>query len=174
MLMRKLAVVITTGLMLGGGFISAPSAFARHGHDKHFSLIGRFTDFDRDDRGRDGPSEGDKYSFKFDLFDYDHDWDDAGRGDGDCVLTEVDRHGGRHGDFTAKCKVVLKLDDGDLKLEDKVDRGDFRDGEVTLRVVDGTDDYRDPDGDVTFKFDGGQHDGRGHDDHKFRVDVDLD
>jgi hypothetical protein len=178
--MRRLAVLVTTGLMLGGSSIAAPPASAHHDHHKDFSLTGRFTDFDKEDHGQDGPRKGDRYTFGFDLLDDGH---DAGNGDGDCVLTEVgdkhdDNHDGRGRDFTARCNVVLKLDDGDLELEGKVTRDDFRDGEVTLPIVDGTDEFDGADGDVTFKPADDHHDRkshhRGHDDHEFKVDVNLD
>ena len=175
--MRKLTVLVTTGLLLGGSSIAAPAASAHHDHHKDFSLTGEFTDFEKQDHGEDGPSEGDRYLFDFDLFDEGH---DAGNGDGDCVLTDVgSREDGRHRDFTAKCRVVLKLDDGDLKLAGKVTRGDFRDGEITLPIVDGTDQFDQADGEVTFKpadhHDRMSHDhGDHHHDQNFQVDVNLD
>jgi hypothetical protein len=172
--MRKLSALVTAGLMLGASPLAAPAASAHHDHGKDFSLTGEFTDFKKKDNGKEGPSKGDRYLFEFNLFDDGH---DAGKGDGDCLLTEVgERDNGRHRDFTSKCKVVLKLDDGDLKLEGKVTRDDFRDGEIRLPIVDGTDQFDRADGEVIFKpadhHDRQSHD-RGHHDHEFQVDVNL-
>ena len=178
--MRKLAVLVTTGLLVVGNSIASPAAWA-HSKGGDFTLTGEFTDFDAKDRGKDGFSEDDEFSFAFDLFDHD---DEAGDGDGECKLTEAKK---RDRDFKADCKVVMNLDDGDIEAEDEVTSDDFRDGKVTLSITGGSGDYDDAEGDVTFWLND-HHDGRsgryhshnkGHDrgddnGRDFKVEVDLD
>lgn len=138
--MRKLAIVVASALL--GGLVGAPSALA--GDDEDFTLSGRFTEFDREDNGKHGWSEGDEVDFAFDLFDGRH---DAGDGDGTCVITEFDRH---DHDFAADCEVTFDLEDGELEMEGEVTDDDFRDGKVVLDVVGGSGDYDDADGTATF------------------------
>ena len=145
--MRKLAIVVASALL--GGLVGAPSALA--GEDDDFTLSGRFTEFDREDNGDRGWSEGDEVDFAFDLFDGRH---DAGDGDGTCVITELDR---RKRDFAADCEVTFDLEDGDkLDMEGEVTDEDFRKGKVVLDVVGGSGDYDDASGKATFTG------GRGH------------
>ena len=177
--MRKLAVLVTTGLLLAGTSIASPPAWASsHGDD--FTLTGEFTDFDAKDEGKDGFSEDDEFSFAFDLFDKDD--DEAGDGDGDCTLTKVEK---REHDFEADCKVVMNLDDGDIEAEDEVTSEDFRDGKITLSITGGSGDYDDAEGDVTFWLSDhgksrhhshhkGDHDHGDKHDRDFKVEVDLD
>ncbi len=148
--MRKLAIVVTSALQ--GGLVGAPSALA--GEDDDFTLSGRSTEFDREDNGDRGWSEGDKVDFAFDLFDG---RDDAGDGDGECVITELDR-GERS--FAADCDVTFDLEDGDtLDMEGEVTDEDFREGEVVLDVVGGSGGYDNASGKATFTGAGGH--GRG-------------
>ena len=149
--MRKLAIVVTSALL--GGLVGAPSALA--GEDDDFTLSGRFTEFDREDNGDRGWSEGDEVDFAFDLFDG---RDDAGDGDGTCVITEFDR-GER--DFAADCDVTFDLEDGDtLNMEGEVTDEDFHEGEVVLDVVGGSGAYDGASGQATFS--GGGHRRGGH------------
>ena len=149
--MRKLAIVVTSALL--GGLVGAPSALA--GEDDDFTLSGRFTEFDREDNGDRGWSEGDEVDFAFDLFDG---RDDAGDGDGTCVITKFDR-GER--DFAADCDVTFDLEDGDtLNMEGEVTDEDFREGEVVLDVVGGSGAYDGASGTSTFT--GGGHRRGGH------------
>lgn len=183
--MRRLTAVVASGLLLGGFVVASPAAWAGDSNDD-FDLIGEFTDFDGDDTGRNGPSEGDEFSIEMDLFETD--WDDAGDGDGTCELTEVNR---RDREFTADCEGVFHLDDGDLEMEGEVTEDDFRDKEIVLDITGGTDDYEDADGTVTFTprddhhGKGGHHHAQnagGHDggrrhkggNHKVDIEVDFD
>lgn len=151
--MRKLAIVVTSALL--GGLVGAPSALA--GEDDDFTLSGRFTEFDREDNGDRGWSEGDEVDFAFDLFDG---RDDAGDGDGTCVITELDR--GKR-DFAADCDVTFDLEDGDtLDMEGEVTDEDFREGEVVLDVVGGSGDYDDASGKATFTGSGHRRGGHAH------------
>ena len=143
--MRRLTALVASGILLGGVVVASPAAWADHGL-KDFELTGEFTDFEGDDNGRRGPSEGDRFDFEMDLFD--DDGDDAGDGDGTCRLTEVDR---RHRDFTADCSATFRLDDGDLEMEGEVTDEDFRKRKVVLDITGGSDKYDDADGTVTFR-----------------------
>ena len=185
--MRKLAALVASGLLLGGVIVASPAAWA-HGLDD-FELTGEFTDFEGDDNGRDGPSEGDTFDFKMDLFD--EDGDEAGDGDGTCELTDVNR---KDHEFTAECSATFNLDDGDLDMEGEVTDEDFRNREVVLDITGGSGDYGDADGTVTFTpahdrggrhghhhansagaRHGGGHGGHGgHKDGKHKVDIDVD
>src|SRR5918996_1058970 len=116
---RKVTALVASGLLLGGVIVASPAAWANGLDD--FELTGEFTDFDGDDNGRDGPSEGDTFDFKMDLFD--EDGDEAGDGDGTCELTDVNRE---DREFTADCSATFNLDDGDLEMEGEVTDEDFR------------------------------------------------
>jgi hypothetical protein len=156
--MRKLAVVVASALL--GGLVGAPSAMA--GDDEDFTLTGRFTEFDREDNGDRGWSEGDEVDFAFDLFDG---RDDAGDGDGTCVITKLDRD---DREFAADCDVTFDLEDGDtLDMEGEVTDDDFREGEVVLDVVGGSGDYDDASGKATFS--GDRHGRRGGHSHGHRM-----
>jgi hypothetical protein len=174
--------------------MTSPAAWA-HSHSNgldDFKLTGEFTDFDFDDTGKEGPSEGDTVTFAMDLFD--EDGDEAGDGDGTCELTEVDRS--EH-EFSADCESVFHLDDGDLEMDGEVTDEDFKNEEVTQDITGGSDDYDDASGTVTFTpadddGEGGHHHahssgysarnaghghgghGHGHGNHKVDIDVDFD
>jgi hypothetical protein len=194
---RRLTAVVASGLLLSGVVMASPAAWA-HQHESNglddFKLTGEFTDFDFDDTGEDGPSEGDTVTFAMDLVD--EDGDEAGDGDGTCELTEVDRDA--H-EFTADCEGVFHLDDGDLEMEGEVTDEDFKNEEVTQDITGGTDAYEDAGGTVTFtpaEEDGESHShgnhhaqsangrhggghgsdghGDGHGHHKVDIDVDFD
>lgn len=151
--MRKPTGIVASALLLGGVVVASPAAWA--GSDDDFTLTGEFTDFDR--KGHGHPSEGDEFSFAFDLFETDG--DDAGDGDGTCELTELDR---RHREFAADCEVVFELDHGDLEMEGEVTDEDFEEGKVVLDVVGGTGDYEDAEGKATFRPARHHHKGHGH------------
>jgi hypothetical protein len=159
--MRKLAVVVTSGIVLGGMTVGSPSAWA-HGHshgssgDGDFTVYGRFTDFDKQDNGEEGWSEDDVVTFAYDLFEK-----GAGRvgdGDGECTITELNKD--EH-DFSADCEGVFDLEDGELDLKGTITDEDFKSGEIELDVIGGDGDYRDADGTVTFSKP--DHDGKSHD-----------
>ncbi|MGH8989968.1 MAG: allene oxide cyclase barrel-like domain-containing protein [Acidimicrobiia bacterium] len=188
-----MTALVASAVLFGGFIVASPAAWANGLDD--FELTGEFTDFESDDTGRDGPSEGDTFDFKMDLFD--EDGDDAGEGDGTCELTDVNR---RDREFTADCEAVFNLDDGDLEMEGEVTDEDFSNREVVLDITGGTDDYDDAEGTVTFTpaddhhgkggryhsthADHGGHGGHGdhgdrdhgdrRGDHKVDIDVDFD
>jgi hypothetical protein len=170
--MGKLAALVTSALVLVGLQVAAPVAGAddKKTDKEDFTLLARITDFDKDDRGRDGPSRGDRFSWKADL--EDEDGDDAGDAAGACVLTEVGDRDGRRRDFSARCRAIFDLDDGRLRVAGEVTDEDFRDGDVRLPVTGGTGEYRDAEGDATFERmndDGHDRDGK----HEFEVTFDL-
>ncbi|MGH8999174.1 MAG: allene oxide cyclase barrel-like domain-containing protein [Acidimicrobiia bacterium] len=158
--MRKLAVIAVSAVL--GGLVASPTALANHGHDRdsddNFTLTGNFTDFDAEDNGRRGWSEGDKIDFEFDLYDR---RDFAGDGDGTCKVKDVDRD---DHEFTADCDVTFDLDDGTLDMEGEVTERDFHRGRIKLDVVDGSGDYDDADGTATFS---------GGDRHRYDHDYDY-
>ena len=144
--MRRLTAVVASGLLVGGVVMASPAAWADHPNGlDDFKLTGEITDFEGDDTGRDGPSEGDTFTIDMDLFD--KHGDDAGDGEGTCKATHVDR---QKREFTADCEGVFHLDDGDLEMEGEVTEDDFRDRRIVLDITGGTDDYEHADGTVTF------------------------
>ena len=158
--MRRLTAVVASGILLGGVVMASPAAWADHSNGlDDFKLTGEFTDFDFDDTGKDGPSEGDTVTFAMDLFD--EDGDEAGDGDGTCELTDVNR---KEHEFSADCESVFHLDDGDLEMEGEVTDEDFRNKEVTQDITGGSDDYKKASGTVTFTpaDDEGGHHGHRH------------
>lgn len=163
MRIRKLAVVVVSGVTLGGLTAGSPAAWAHEAHSEanhdgdDFTVFGRFTDFDRQDNGEEGWSEGDEVSFAYDLFQRGE--GQVGDGDGTCVITQLDKD---DHEFEADCDGAFDLDDGRLDLEGTVSDDDFRDGSIELDVVDGTGDYEDAAGTVTFSRAGEKHDGGGH------------
>ncbi len=175
---RKFTALVV--LALGGGVIYSPAAWANSGHDHdRFKLTADITDVEKDDNGKDGPSEGDVYTLEFDLSDHDG---DAGDGDGTCELVKVDR---QDREFEADCEGTLDLDDGKLELEGTITDDDFDDRKVVLEVVDGTGDYEDAEGTATFEPAGDHHDRDRHGDYHgnhdgrdngpdFKIEVDLD
>lgn len=173
--MRNLRILIASGLMVGGLVSSSPAAWARSSDD--FTLTGKITDFDKEDRGEKGPSKGDELSLAYDLFDR---GDKAGEGSGSCVLVEVDRDEHK---FTAYCRGLLDLEDGAITMAGKITEDDFQGDGVALPITGGTGDYKDAEGEVRFEHGGGdghggQHsaqskDGKRHS-PEFKVIVDLD
>jgi allene oxide cyclase-like protein len=152
----------TSGRLLGGVVVASPAAWA-HQHDSNglddFKLTGEFTDFEKDDTGKKGPSEGDTFTIAMDLTD--EDGDEAGDGESTCELTRVDRQA--H-EFTADCEGIFHLDDGDLEMAGEVTDEDFKNKEVTQDITGGTDAYEDAGGTVTFTpaDDHGDGNGGGH------------
>ena len=143
--MRKLVVAFTSVLVLGGFAMTSPAAWANHDLDD-FTVYAKITDFDKEDNGKEGWSKGDKVSFEADL--YESRRERAGDAAGTCELLEINRD---DDEFEAKCRVVLDLDDGELKVGGTIDEDDFDGGELTLPITGGTGDYEDADGDVTFE-----------------------
>lgn len=75
------------------------------------------------------------------------------------MITELDRD---EREFAADSDVNFNLDDGDLDMEGEITDEDFREGEIVLDVVDGTDAYEDADGTATFSGAHGRRGGKGH------------
>src|SRR4051812_11181454 len=87
---RKLGVLVASGIALGGLVLASPIASAdsryrdrddryrrhdnyrydRYGHDRHFTLGVKIVDRDADDRGRRGVSRNDRWSLEFNLVDW--------------------------------------------------------------------------------------------------------
>jgi hypothetical protein len=169
-------------VLLAGLTVASPAAWAERGSADDFTVYGKFTDFDYDDNGKDGKSKGDVLTFAYDLYER---GGQAGAGDGTCVITELDR---ADHDFAADCEQTFHLDGGTIDMEGTVTDEDFRNGEVVMDIVDGTGDYRDAGGTVTFtkagdhKENHGQKMGtnnadssdRGKGGHGFLAHVDLD
>jgi hypothetical protein len=186
---RKLGVLVASGIVLGSMVLTSVAAFGndgrhgdrdhryrRHGYryDRHdyyrydrydsgrrFSLGVRIVDNDADDRGRRGPSRGDRWSVAFNLVDYRN---RVGDGFADCVVKEI-----RHRDWRtskSRCHVVFRLPDGELRMDGTIDGDDFDDGHATLPIVGGSGEFRHADGKTVFRPRGGyyRHDrGRGRD-----------
>ena len=160
--------------------LASPAAWANDYHhrdhydhgdyraDRHFTLGVKVVDHDADDRGRRGPSRGDRWSVAFNLLDWRN---RVGDGVADCVVTSI-----HHRDWrTSKssCDVVFHLPDGDLRMDGTIDGDDFDDGHATLPVSGGSGEFRDARGKAVFRPDGGwyRHDrGRGRD---LTAEVDL-
>jgi len=140
--MRKMASLFASALVLGGVSVVSPVAWA-HGDD--LTVFAKVTHFEKTDNGREGPSEGDEYSFTADLFD-EH-WSDAGTSDGDCVLAEVEHE---DGDLTADCTIAFDLDGGDIKAAGPVSDDDFH-HQFTLPISEGTGDHQGAEGEVTIE-----------------------
>lgn len=154
---RTRSVVVTTSMLIAGLGAGAPAALANQRHD-NFTLNGRITDVDRQDNGREGWSEGDRITFRYDFR-------NEGDGDGVCRIVKLDR---RDREFKADCRATFDLDHGRLDLEGTITDDDFRHHDVSLDVVDGTGRYRNAGGTATLRK--ADHDDRG----RFKVDVELD
>lgn len=132
-----------------------------HSYRRHFTLGVRIVDADSDDRGRRGPSRGDRWSVAFNLLDYRN---RVGNGVADCRVTSV-----RHRDWReskSHCDVLFRLPDGDLRMAGTIDGDDFDDGHATLPIRGGSGEFRGADGKTVFRPAGGyyRHDrGRGRD-----------
>jgi hypothetical protein len=106
-----------------------------YGHDRRFDLGVRIVDKDADDRGRRGPSRGDRWSLEFNLVDH---RSRVGNGFADCRVTKAN---GRNWRGTkSHCDVTFRLPDGKTVFHStsgyyRHDRGRARDlrAEVTLR-----------------------------------------
>ncbi|HLJ07202.1 MAG TPA: hypothetical protein VKX24_01590 [Acidimicrobiia bacterium] len=168
--MRKLGVLFASGIAVGSMVLASPAAWAndyRHqdGHGRydrgHFTLGVKIVDSNADDRGRRGPSRGDRWSVAFNLVDWRN---RVGDGVADCVVTSIHDRDWR----TSKshCDVVFHLPDGNLHMDGTVDGDDFDDGHATLPVTGGSGDFRGAHGKTVFRPAGGwyHHDrGRGRD-----------
>jgi len=177
---RKLGVLVASGIAVGSLVLTGPAAwandyrhrdrYARHdyGYDRHFTLGVRIVDTDSDDRGRRGPSRGDRWSVAFNLLDWRN---RVGDGVADCVVTSI-----HHRDWRtskSRCNVVFRLPDGDLHMDGTIDGDDFDDGHATLPVTGGSGQFRDAWGKTVFRATGDwyRHDrGRGRD---LTAEVDL-
>ena len=143
--------------------------YDRYDNDRRFTLGVKVVDHDADDRGRRGPSRGDRWSVEFNLLDYRN---RVGNGFADCVVQEI-----RHRDWRtskSRCNVTFRLPDGDLRMDGTIDGDDFDDGHATLPIVDGSGEFRNAHGKTVFRPNGGyyRHDrGRGRD---LTADVTLD
>ncbi len=156
--MRRLTAVVASGLLLGGVLVASPAAWADHANGlEDFNLTGEFTDFEKDDTGKKGPSKGDTFTVTMDLFD--EDGEEAGEGESTCEATHVDRDA--H-EFTADCEGVFRLADGKLKMSGEVTQDDFKNREIVLDIDGGTRDYKEAAGTVTFTP---ADDGKGHGRH---------
>lgn len=162
--MRKLATAVLSGVVLGA--LVVPTA-AWGTHDlEDFTVYAKITDFEREDNGKEGFSEKDKFTFEADV--YDEDADRVGDGKGACVVKELDKE---REEFEADCGVLLDLEDGKLKMAGTIDEDDVDDGKVTLPIVKGTDDYDGAEGEATFEPHGrdrhgdDRHGDHGHGDH---------
>ena len=144
--------------------------YQRHGygHGRHFTLGVRIVDRDADDRGRRGPSRGDRWSLEFNLVDY---RSRVGNGFADCRVTSA--HGRSWRGTKSHCDVVFRLPDGDLRMAGTIDGDDFDDGHATLPIRGGSGEFRGADGKTVFRPAGGyyRHDrGRARD---LTAEVDL-
>ncbi|MGH8989967.1 MAG: allene oxide cyclase barrel-like domain-containing protein [Acidimicrobiia bacterium] len=148
--MRRLIAVVASGLLLGGVVLTSPAAWADHGSSgglDDFNLTGEFTDFEKDDTGEEGPSEGDTFTVTMDLFD-EH-GEEAGDGEGTCEATEVDHDAHK---FTADCEGIFHLEEGNLAMSGEITEEDHEDGEIVMDI-DGdnsSDIYEGSAGTVTF------------------------
>jgi hypothetical protein len=126
----------------------------RHGYgqNRKFDLGVRIVDRDADDRGRRGPSRGDRWSLEFNLLDY---RSRVGNGVADCRVTKAN---GRNWRGTkSHCDIVFRLPDGDLRMAGTVDGDDFDDGHATLPVRGGSGEFRGADGKTVFRTNGGYY-----------------
>ena len=142
--------------------------YDRYNHGRRFTLGVRIVDHDADDRGRRGPSRGDRWSVAFNLVDY---RSRVGNGWADCRVTEARHRNWR--DSKSHCDVTFRLPDGDLRMAGTIDGDDFDDGHATLPVRGGSGEFRGADGKTVFRPTGGyyRHDrGRGRD---LTAEVDL-
>jgi hypothetical protein len=186
---RKLGVLVASGIALGSMVLASPvraddrhdrnddrwrrhdyryDRYDRYDNGRRFTLGVKIVDRDADDRGRRGPSRGDRWSLAFNLVDYRN---RVGDGAADCVVTEI-----RHRDWRnskSRCNVVFRLPDGDLRMEGTFDGDDFDDGHATLPIVGGSGEFRGADGKTVFRPNGGYYRGdrgRGRD---LTAEVDL-
>ena len=135
--------------------------YDRYDHGRRFTLGVRIVDHDADDRGRRGPSRGDRWSVAFHLLDY---RSRVGHGVADCRVTSA--HGRNWRGSKSHCDVLFRLPDGELWMAGTIDGDDFDDGHATLPIRGGTGEFRDADGRTVFRPTGGyyRHDrGRGRD-----------
>ena len=181
---RKLGVLVASGITLGSMVLASPAVWAndgrhrdrhhrydrhdynrynRHGygHDRRFNLGVRIVDRDADDRGRRGPSRGDRWSLEFNLVDY---RSRVGNGVADCRVTKANGRSWRG--TKSHCDVLFRLPDGDLRMAGTIDGDDFDDGHATLPIKGGSGEFRGADGKTVFRTTSGyyRHDrGRGRD-----------
>jgi hypothetical protein len=132
-----------------------------YGHDRRFDLGVRVVDKDADDRGRRGPSRGDRWSLEFNLVDH---RSRVGNGVADCRVTKANGRSWRG--TKSHCDVTFRLPDGELRMAGTIDGDDFDDGHATLPIRGGSGEFRGADGKTVFRPNGGyqRHDrGRSRD-----------
>lgn len=182
--MRKLGVLVASGIALGGLVLASPAATAddrpdrddryrrhdnrndrsryqRYDNNRRFTLGVRIVDQDADDRGRRGVSRGDRWSVQFNLVDY---RSRVGNGWADCRVTDARNRNWR--DSKSYCDITFRLPDGDLRMAGTIDGDDFDDGHATVPIRGGSGEFRGADGKTVFRPSGGyyRHDrGRGRD-----------
>src|SRR5687768_490322 len=117
-----------------------------YGHGRRFDLGVRIVDHDADDRGRRGPSRGDRWAVEFNLVDY---RSRVGNGVADCRVTRANGRSWRG--TKSHCDVLFRLPDGDLRMAGTIDGDDFDDGHATLPIRGGTGEFRGADGKTVFR-----------------------
>jgi hypothetical protein len=178
---RKLGVLVASGIALGGLVLASPATaddryrdrddrYRRHNNrydqgryhnNRRFDLGVRIVDHDADDRGRRGVSRGDRWSVQFNLVDH---RSRVGNGWGDCKVTQARNRNWR--DSKSHCDITFRLPDGDLRMAGTIDGDDFNDGHATVPIRGGSGEFRGADGKTVFRPNGGyyRHDrGRGRD-----------
>jgi hypothetical protein len=117
---RKLGVLVASGIALASMVLASPVASAddryrdrddryrrhdyrydRYDSDRRFTLGVKIVDHESDDRGRRGPSRGDRWSVAFNLLDYRN---RVGDGWADCVVTEI-----RHRDWRTSLPLLRRV-----------------------------------------------------------------
>jgi hypothetical protein len=187
---RKLGVLVASGITLGSMVLASPAVFAndgrRHDRDRHhryerddyrydrygygydrrgygygrygyrherrFNLGVRIIDHHADDRGRRGPSRGDRWSLEFHLVDY---RSRVGNGFADCRVTKANGRSWRG--TKSHCDVTFRLPDGELRMAGTIDGDDFDDGHATLPIRGGSGEFRGADGKTVFHSSSGYY-----------------
>lgn len=176
---RKLGVLVASGIVLGSMLLATPVASANdHGHRRHYDRYDRhgyhwydrhdyhrYHRYDRDrrftlgvkivdrdayDRGRRGPSRGDRWWLEFNLLDYRQ---RVGHGFADCRVTSAPNRSWR--DSKSHCDVLFRLPDGELRMAGTIDGDDFDDGHATLPIRGGSGEFGGADGRTVFRPTGG-------------------
>lgn len=126
--------------------------YDRYGYNRRFDLGVRIIDHYADDRGRRGPSRGDRWSLEFNLVDY---RSRVGNGFADCRVTKA--HGRSWRGTKSHCDVTFRLPDGDLRMAGTIDGDDFDDGHATLPIRGGSGEFWGADGKTVFRPNSGYY-----------------